>query len=630
MDGRRRAAVFMLFVASTAIAGTATFTYDDAGRLTNAIYPGCKSIGYTLDAAGNRTQATAIVPSSPPGTLQFTASTVTVDEYQASLTLTVSRIGGSFGVLRASYATADGTAVSGNDYTAASGTLTWANGNAASQNIVIPIVSDSTYEGLQTFTVNLSPGAGCASIGSPASVAVSISDEPGVINMTGGIATFGESVGTYTIYAARSGGRNGNVSVNYSTADFTATGGQDYTHVTGTVSWNAGEAGIKPIVIPIANDAIYEGTSEQFTVSLFGPVGAPLGTPFTHTLVINDDDPPPVFHINDVSTSEDAAAVWITITKVGQTAFTHQVSFATAMGTAAYGEPAPDFNFRSGNISFAPGDTALQFNVGLISDAAPAYEGASEYFLANLSSPTAGAVLGDAQAVVTLTETAPAPRFWFGGAGPVMEGSNLVFTINKSNRSWVQNSVSYATASNTATGGQDYTDVSGVLTFEGSETSKTITVPTTDDAAVESLYETFALYVTNPTNGAIIDALVPVYGEIQDNDSNIPSTPTNFRFPSAQAGVIYGGTLGMAWNASTGPVSYYTLETDRDPDFTQPADYTTNNVNAPATSLSLTKGNLHGDRTFYARVRACNASAQCSSWTPTAEVMMCHSQGFCD
>ena len=39
---------------STAYAGTATYTYDNLGRVTKVTYSNGKSITYTYDAAGNR------------------------------------------------------------------------------------------------------------------------------------------------------------------------------------------------------------------------------------------------------------------------------------------------------------------------------------------------------------------------------------------------------------------------------------------------------------------------------------------------------------------------------------------------------------------------------------------------
>jgi hypothetical protein len=53
------------------------------------------------------------------------------------------------------YATADGTATAGSDYTAASGTVTFP-ADPRTQTVTVPIVTDATDEPNETFTVTLS------------------------------------------------------------------------------------------------------------------------------------------------------------------------------------------------------------------------------------------------------------------------------------------------------------------------------------------------------------------------------------------------------------------------------------------------------------------------------------------
>jgi hypothetical protein len=78
-----------------------------------------------------------------------------------------------------SYVTANGTAAAGSDYTAASGTLNWADGDSADKSATITILDDTAYEESETFTVVLS-GASGASLGSPSSTTVTIADnDPG-------------------------------------------------------------------------------------------------------------------------------------------------------------------------------------------------------------------------------------------------------------------------------------------------------------------------------------------------------------------------------------------------------------------------------------------------------------------
>jgi Calx-beta domain len=63
-------------------------------------------------------------------------------------------------------------------------------------------------------------------------------------------------------------------------------------------------------------------------------------------------------------------------------------------------------------------------------------------------------------------------------------------------------SVNYATAAGTA-GSSDFQARSGTLTFAAGETSKTVTVPTTQDLLVEST-ESFTINLSGATGGATI------------------------------------------------------------------------------------------------------------------------------
>ena len=95
-------------------------------------------------------------------------------ESSGSLLLTVNRANGSVGAASVSYATADGTAVAGKDYTATGGVLQWADGDKAGKTIQVGIIDQGLVNaGTRTFQVTLG-GASGASLGSASSVAVNI------------------------------------------------------------------------------------------------------------------------------------------------------------------------------------------------------------------------------------------------------------------------------------------------------------------------------------------------------------------------------------------------------------------------------------------------------------------------
>jgi hypothetical protein len=113
----------------------------------------------------------------PPGTIQLSASAYSVAENGASVTITATRTGGSNGAVGVSYATTNGTALSGSDYTTASGTLSWANGDTANKTFAVTILNDTVSESTETFTASISTPTGGATLGSPSSATVTITDD---------------------------------------------------------------------------------------------------------------------------------------------------------------------------------------------------------------------------------------------------------------------------------------------------------------------------------------------------------------------------------------------------------------------------------------------------------------------
>lgn len=97
--------------------------------------------------------------------IQITTPTLDVDEQGGVANLVLSRTGNDAGVVSVNWSTSDGTATSPADFTAASNTVTWANGDMADKTISIPLVADATIEGREDFTINLSGISGGVLVG---------------------------------------------------------------------------------------------------------------------------------------------------------------------------------------------------------------------------------------------------------------------------------------------------------------------------------------------------------------------------------------------------------------------------------------------------------------------------------
>lgn len=127
----------------------------------------------TIGSAGTAT--VGINDDDTQGALSFSSSNYSVSEATGTVTLTVQRLGGTGGAVSANYATSAGTAGT-SDFTSASGVVSFAAGQSTAQ-ITIPITNDSTIEAAEYFTVSLSNPAGGATLGTPSSATVTITND---------------------------------------------------------------------------------------------------------------------------------------------------------------------------------------------------------------------------------------------------------------------------------------------------------------------------------------------------------------------------------------------------------------------------------------------------------------------
>lgn len=209
----------------------------------------------------------------------------------SNATFTVTLSPAAAGPVTVSYATANGTATAGSDFTAATGTLTFAAGETT-KTINVSVSGDTSVEPDETFTIMLSAPTGATLADASGQGTITNDDvTPPPPLPTLSIADVSVSEGnaahaatfTVTLSAAAASA----VAVSYSSADGTATAGSDYTAVSGTLNFAAGETS-KTINVSIAGDTAVEA-DETFTVSLSGPVGATLADSSAQGTIVNDD-----------------------------------------------------------------------------------------------------------------------------------------------------------------------------------------------------------------------------------------------------------------------------------------------------------------------------------------------------
>lgn len=235
-----------------------------------------------------------------PGALRFAVASSSVGEGAGAATISVQRVNGDDGAVSVQYATANGSAQAGSDYTAASGTLNWADNDDDPKSFQVPITNDTTDEANETVQLSLSTPGGGATLGSPAAATLTIQDNddptgsPGTLRLSGATLSVAEGAGTATLSVVREGGTTGAVSVDYATANGGALAGSDYVAASGTINFGAGDGAAKTIDVALVDDGVEEAP-ESFTVALSGvDGGAALGNPSSATVTIGDDDFPTV------------------------------------------------------------------------------------------------------------------------------------------------------------------------------------------------------------------------------------------------------------------------------------------------------------------------------------------------
>src|SRR5205085_5089781 len=188
-----------------------------------------------------------------------------------------------------------------------------------------------------------------------------------------------------------------------------------------------------------------------------------------------------------------------TVTLSQASTVTAKVDFATSDGTAKAGS---DYVATSGTLTFNPGDTQKTVTVLVNGDT---LNETDETFFVTLSNPV-NATITQAQATGTIKNDDGPPSLSINDV-TLLEGNsgttNFNFTVTLSAASGQTVTVNFATADGTATvSDNDYQAMSGTLTFNAGETTKTITVKVNGDTKAEA-DENFFVNLSGATNATI-------------------------------------------------------------------------------------------------------------------------------
>ena len=284
------------------------------------------------------------------------------------------------------YATADGTAVAPGDYSAAGGTLTFLPGETT-QTVTVDVNGDALDEEDETYTVDLTNAVN-GTIDDGQGVGTITDDDPPVAISLDDVSVlegnFGIVSATFNVSLSGPSGRS--VSVDYASANGTATAPVDYLSATGTLDFAAGET-TKQVTVLVNGDLLDEA-NETFFLNLTNAVNATIAD--SQGLgAITDDDGPPSLSVNDVTVTEGdsgTTSATFTVTLAPASGQNVSVDYSTADGTAT--APA-DYAATSGTLTFAPGQTTRPVSVQVAGDTV---DEINETFTVNLSNAVNAAI----------------------------------------------------------------------------------------------------------------------------------------------------------------------------------------------------------------------------------------------
>ncbi len=328
---------------------------------------------------------------------------------------------------------------------------------------------------------------------------------PSIAISDAAIVVEGDSGAIDAVFTVTIVGDHNGVSVDYSTGDYSAAAGADYTAQSGTLIFGVGEFS-QTISVPVQGDTIDE-YDEQFFVSLSNAAGGQI-TDSSGTGTIQDDDTDPVLSISDVPTivegnSGTLNAVF-TVTLAGERkGGVVTVDYSTFDSGAAAGA---DYTATSGTLTFAVDETSKEISVPILGDTIDEYD---EQFYVGLSNP-AQAQISAYYGIGTIQDDDDAPTLSINDVsrneGNNRHNTSFEFTVSLSAISGKWVSVNVNTADGTATvADSDYYGASGTVYIEPGTMSETFTVTVRGDKKKEA-HETFVVNLSAASEATISDS----------------------------------------------------------------------------------------------------------------------------
>jgi uncharacterized repeat protein (TIGR01451 family) len=301
--------------------------------------------------------------------VDFSTTSYLVNESAGTAVVKVTLSAASNLPVTVDYVSSEGTAAADDDYTAISGTLRFPP-LSITQTFTVSITDDVIDEPDETVILNLT-GATNATVGTnhnPATLIILDDDPLPTADFVTSSFSASETVPSAIITVSLSHPSGFPVTVDYVSADGTATLDDDYTATSGTLHFPPLST-TQTFTVAVIDDLIDE-PDETVVLTLTGATSATVGTDRNPAaLIILDDDPLPIadFVTSSFSVSETVPLAIITVSLSHPSGLTVTVDYVFADGTATLGD---DYAATSGTLRFPPLSTTQVLTVAIIDDPA--------------------------------------------------------------------------------------------------------------------------------------------------------------------------------------------------------------------------------------------------------------------
>lgn len=429
------------------------------------------------------------------------------------------------------WATANGTATAGSDYTATSGTVVFAPGQT-DKSVQVAIRGDTVVEPNETFTVALSDIPAGFDVAQGTANSVILNDD-GARSLSVLDAEVNESAGTVTVTVALSDPLAGPLEVSFATSAATAAAGTDYDSTTGMVTIAAGVT-TQTISVPIRPDLLVEPDETFRVTASIAPDLNVVVSRASGVVTILDDDAATISltQVDSDPIAEGATgtsrSVRYEIVLSAPVSTAVQVAWATDETDPAEATSGADFAARSGSVTFQPGATSRFVTATVRGDAL--HEGDEQFVVAAWPTSAVRGVLDATTSITTtIADDDPVPTISIGSVSLTEghTGTKLMWIpVTLSAASGAVVTAAVTTVDGTATAGSDYTAVTTVVTFQPGDRTEGLSVPVIGDT-VEEANEKFTVSVSDVVGAH--PSTLSATGTIIDDDTTVAGYRVSIR-----------------------------------------------------------------------------------------------------